>query len=119
MEPLTPNGLGLVVIPPNRMVRGVTLESILVPEDIIGLLEIKSTYMRQGLLMVTPAAEPGYNGRLNLLLHNPNPWAVGVVAAGGIAQLISAELDGAVGLSYGSRATAAFQGPKSEGTARS
>ncbi len=84
-------------IPAMSYLRFTTYETIFMPNDKMGLLYLKSTYSRQGLILVTNSpVDPGYDGVLTIILFNPNTYPVQVYLDGGVAMLVVHELSHAV-----------------------
>lgn len=48
-----------------------TTQKVEVPSSCIGLVHLRSTYARLGLLMSPVVADPGFQGQLTIALHNP------------------------------------------------
>lgn len=79
----------IVEIPPFKSVSVKTKEIVEMPNDMAGLLYIKSTYARQGIILVTNApVDPGYNGTLTIRLFNSSEKTVKIYTMGGLAMLI-------------------------------
>lgn len=87
----------LVEIPSMGSLSIKTFESVKMPTNMIGLLYIKSTYARQGIILVTNSpVDPGYEGSLTIRLFNSGPKSVAIYTAGGLAMLIVHELNDSV-----------------------
>jgi dCTP deaminase len=92
------------LMPEHSYALGVTLETIIMPEDHLGLVVGKSTYARCGLIVNTTPLEPGWTGQLVLELHNATPLPLRVYAREGIAQLLMIPCDYRPLVSYADRA---------------
>lgn len=74
-----------------------TYETIYMPKDKAGFIYLKSTYTRQGIILVTNSpVDPGYTGCLTMILFNCNPFPVTINLDGGIAMLVVHELNSEV-----------------------
>lgn len=86
-----------VEIPSFGSVSVKSFESVKMPNNMAGLLYIKSTYARQGIMLVTNApVDPGYEGSLTIRLFNSGPKTVAIYTQGGLAMLIVYELNDSV-----------------------
>ena len=64
-----------------------TLESIKVPAQTIGLLEGKSSYLRQNLMYSFGGIEPGYEGTLTFSIYNGRKKDIPIYINQGICQI--------------------------------
>lgn len=79
----------IVEISPFKSISIKTKEIVKMPNDMAGLLYIKSTYARQGIILVTNApVDPGYNGTLTIRFFNSSEKPVKIYTMGGLAMLI-------------------------------
>ena len=63
-----------LVVPPYAHVLVVTEEYLELPPDIVGLVNLRSTYARRGLVIPPTVVDAGYKGRLTLALRGaPHP----------------------------------------------
>lgn len=70
-----------------------TVETVHMPTNMIGRLYIKSTYAREGIMLVTNApVDPGYNGTLTIRLFNSSDRPKIIWKFGGLAMLVVEEL---------------------------
>lgn len=70
-----------------------TIETVHIPTNMLGRLYIKSTYAREGFILVTNApVDPGYNGTLTIRLFNSSDKPKLLWTQGGLAMLIVEEL---------------------------
>lgn len=66
-----------------------TLEYVHMPINCGGLLYLKSTYSRQGIVLTTNSpVDPGYAGKLSIGLFNASAECVYLVGAGGFMQMV-------------------------------
>jgi len=99
---------------PNKMVLAFTYEKISIPNNLIALIEGRSTYARVGLSMhqTAPWVQPGWSGPLILEITNQGPLEIYLTPkVDKPCQLtflkLSEELPAA--LSYGSKSATSFQ----------
>lgn len=90
-------------IPAHGYALAVTMETITMPADHIGIVIGKSTYARSGLFVNTTPLEPGWRGRLVLELANLTPLPLRVYAGEGIAQLLMLACDQRPAVTYADR----------------
>lgn len=91
-------------IPPGGSALALTVETIDIPRDHVGICVGKSTYARCGLLVNTTPLEPEWRGRLVLELHNIQQHnSIRVYGNEGIAQLLLFRIDGPIFTSYADR----------------
>lgn len=92
------------LLEPGGFVLGSTLESVTLPDDIVGRLEGKSSLSRIGLLMHSTAGyvDPGWSGHLTIHLSNVARLPVTLYYKMKIGQLCLMRLTSAVERLYGS-----------------
>ena len=90
-------------IPAHGYALAITMETITMPADHIGVVIGKSTYARSGLFVNTTPLEPGWRGRLVLELANLTPLPLRVYAGEGIAQLLMLACDQRPAVTYADR----------------
>lgn len=91
-------------IPAGGSALALTVETIDIPRDAIGICVGKSTYARCGLIVNTTPLEPEWRGRLVIELHNvqrDNP--IRIYGDEGIAQLLLFKIDAPIFTSYADR----------------
>jgi len=91
-------------IPPGGSALALSVETITIPRECLGLCVGKSTYARCGLIVNTTPLEPEWCGRLVIELHNVqanNP--IRIYGDEGIAQLVLFKIDGPIFTSYADR----------------
>lgn len=92
------------VLEPLKSVKFKTAETVAIPVDHVGLLFCKSTYARQGVILVTNTpADGGYRGQLTIRLFNSGDEPVTLYGRGGFLQIIFSQADGAETESYTGR----------------
>lgn len=81
-----------------------TLEQVYMPLDCCGILTLKSTYNRKGLILVTNSpVDPGYNGPLTVRLFNSSSFTQVLYGEGGFMQLMIHRLEKGTDLAYNGR----------------
>src|SRR5215212_5119339 len=88
---------------PLEFALGVTLEHIVVPDDLVARLDGKSSLGRVGLLIHATAGlvDPGWQGRLTLELMNLAPFPISLYAGMKIGQISFIKMTTAVDIPYG------------------
>ena len=77
---------------PGKSISFKTTEEVTITEGQIGLLFIKSTYARQGIILVTNSpVDAGYTGKLTIRLFNSSDEYVKLFGCGGFMQLVVSE----------------------------
>lgn len=77
-----------IVVPPNSIVLGKTIEYFRIPRDIITVAFGKSTYARCGIFVNVTPFEPEWEGYVTLSISNTTSMPVKVYANEGIAQVL-------------------------------
>lgn len=77
-----------ITIPPNSFALTHSLEYIRMPEDVIGVVQGKSTYARCGIDTNVTPLEPGWKGQITLEISNTTPAPVKIYAGQGICQVL-------------------------------
>lgn len=92
------------VIQPGTFFLGSTLETITLPDDIVGRVDGKSSLGRLGLLVHATAGfiDPGWTGRLTLELSNQSQMPIALYREMRIAQISFLRLSTPVDRPYGS-----------------
>ena len=89
-----------IVVPPQGLVLGTTLEYFRIPRDILTICFGKSTYARCGLFVNVTPFEPEWEGYATLAISNLGPHPVRLYAGEGIAQLLFLQADDVCLTSY-------------------
>ena len=92
------------VIKPHEMVLAATEEYFNIPEDVIGIVQGKSTYARAGIVVFVTPLEPGWHGQLTLEIYNSNNVPVALYVGEGICQINFHKFSFAPDVSYKDRA---------------
>lgn len=74
-------------IPPYAFALGCTVETFHLPRNIAGLVFLKSTYARCGLLCYQTVLEAGWEGQITLEFYNPLPVPIRLYDSG-VAQVL-------------------------------
>ena len=92
------------IIQPNDFVLAQTLEKIGVPNDIVGVVEGRSSFGRLGLLVHVTAGyiDPGFEGNITLEIKNLNTIPLAIYPEQRICQIVFHELDDCSEYPYGS-----------------
>jgi len=77
-----------ILVPPHSYIVVRTLETLRMPDFLVGLLRPKSTYIRKGLSFFTASVDAGFVGRLEIGLYNFNPFAVSIPIGAGMVQIV-------------------------------
>ena len=76
------------IVPPNTFILGCTLETIKMPNNIVGLIKDKSTWARRGLSVFNTLIDPGFEGQITLELKNQGGEVLLLPSGIGIAQIM-------------------------------
>ena len=96
---------GAMVIHPGEFVLASTLEQVFLPNDLVGILEGRSSLGRLGLIVHATAAfvSPGFSGYLPFEMSNISPLSIKLYAGMRVAQLAFAKTSSPVNLTYGKK----------------
>ena len=98
------NGNGSYIIaPPNSFVLARTVEFIRMPRNVVGLMTVKSTYARCGIVSPPTVLEPGWEGHITIEISNTTPLPARIYANEGIAQILFFQSDYDCEISYADR----------------
>jgi dCTP deaminase len=59
-----------VMLNPGRMVLSSTVERVQLPNDLVGVLHLRSSLAREGLIASLALVDPGFRGQLTVMLYN-------------------------------------------------
>jgi len=65
-----------MVIPPMRRILASTIETVEVPAGVIGLICLRSTWARLGLMAPPTVADPGFKGTLTMEVFNGSCYGI-------------------------------------------
>ncbi|MCL2144795.1 MAG: dCTP deaminase [Endomicrobia bacterium] len=92
-----------IIIPPNSIVLGKTIEYFRIPRDIVTIAFGKSTYARCGIFVNVTPFEPEWEGFVTLSISNTTSLPVKVYANEGIAQVLFLGASEVCEISYADR----------------
>ncbi len=92
---------GSIVITPGNFLLVKTMETVNVPENLVGILKPRSTLQRMGLFLRTTQIAPGYSGELTFALKNEGPATVKIDIGARIAHVMFSEVKGKTALYRG------------------
>jgi dCTP deaminase len=91
------------VAPPNSFVLARTIEYMRIPRNVVGLMTVKSTYARCGIVSPPTVLEPEWEGHITIEISNTTPLPARVYANEGIAQVLFFQADEFCRVSYADR----------------
>jgi deoxycytidine triphosphate deaminase len=98
---LLPPGEGAVVQPGGLLLVG-CYERVHFPKNLIGLLYLRSSYARRGLLPWSQGiVEPGYSGSITIVIHNSSSSYIPIVGGERICHLMFSIADQDTEIPYG------------------
>jgi dCTP deaminase len=92
-----------IVAPPNSFVLARTIEYMRIPRNVVGLMTVKSTYARCGIVSPPTVLEPEWEGHITIEISNTTPLPARVYANEGIAQVLFFQADEFCRVSYADR----------------
>lgn len=90
-----------LVVKPGDFYLVKTMETVNVPDNLVGILKPRSTLQRMGLFLRTTQIAPGYCGELTFALKNEGPAMVHIEIGARIAHVLFAEVKGKTALYRG------------------
>jgi deoxycytidine triphosphate deaminase len=90
-----------IMLKPNDFYLVKTIETVNVPQDLVGILKPRSTMQRMGLYLRTTQIAPGYSGELTFALKNVGPATVTIELGARIVHVMFARVDGQTSLYRG------------------
>ncbi len=99
------------IVHPGEFVLGTTLERLVVPDDLVGQLDGRSSLGRLGIIIHSTAGfiDPGFQGNVTLEISNLNNIAVALYPGMRICQLSFEPLSSAATLPYARRRASKYQ----------
>jgi len=91
---------GDILIKPHHMVVIITLEELRLPPDILGRILTKGSFFSLGLSPVNTYADPGFSGRLGIVMFNTSHDYIRIPIATSIAKIEFSKLSCAVKRPY-------------------
>jgi dCTP deaminase len=92
-----------IVVKPNSMILGKTVEYFKIPRNILAISFGKSTYARSGIFINTAPFEPEWEGYVTLSIVNTSRIPVKIYINEGIIQVLFLESDDVCEISYSDR----------------
>jgi len=89
-----------IVLPPQGLILGQTLEYFKIPRNILTICFGKSTYARCGVFINITPFEPEWEGYATLAISNLGPHSVRIYSGEGVAQLLFLQSDEVCFTSY-------------------
>ena len=91
-EALNPAGYDLsaergVEIPPGAFRLVATRERVELGLGHLGILQIRSSFARDGLIASTALVDPGFKGQLTIMVFNASPRPIGIAEGEGFVQM--------------------------------
>lgn len=77
-----------IIIPPNSFALCASMETLIIPRDILVVCIGKSTYARCGIIVNVTPLEPEWRGQITLEISNTTPLPARIYANEGICQLL-------------------------------
>lgn len=90
-----------LILQPQGFSRVSVVEHMALPNDVMGWIADKSSWVRQGLCVQNSKAEPGWRGYLTLELTNHSDQPITLVSGMPIAQVVFMRLDEPAETPYG------------------
>lgn len=91
------------IVPPNSFALARTIEYMRMPPNVTGLMTVKSTYARCGIVSPPTVLEAGWEGHITIEISNTTPLPARIYANEGIAQVLFFESDEPCRTSYADR----------------
>lgn len=88
------------VIPPNSFALAATVETFIIPRDILCICLGKSTYARVGIIINVTPLEPEWCGKITVEISNTTPLPAVIYANEGIAQILFLRAEAVCMVSY-------------------
>lgn len=92
---------GSIDIKPGDFYLVKTMETVNVPDDLVGILKPRSTLQRMGLFLRTTQISPGYSGELTFAIKNEGPAKVKIDIGARIVHVMFAKVEGKTALYRG------------------
>jgi dCTP deaminase len=89
-----------VIIPPNSFALCETIETFVIPRNVLAICVGKSTYARCGIIVNVTPLEPEWRGKVTIEISNTTPLPAKIYANEGIAQMVFIKADRVCAVSY-------------------
>ena len=100
------------IIKPGEFYQLKTIEELEMPDDIIGLMYLRSRYSRNGLIGIFAVVDAGYKGRLFVSVKNLGDKEIILKPKEGVIHIIFERLESKSQTPYGTTEKSHFQGMK-------
>lgn len=97
------DGCQFAILPPNSYLLGHTVETFVIPRDVLVVCLGKSTYARGGIAVNVTPIEPEFEGTVVIEIANQTNLPAKIYVNQGIAQFLFLQSDEACGVSYKDR----------------
>ena len=94
----------ICTIPPNSFALARSIEYMWMPRNVTGLMTVKSSYARCGIVSPPTVLEAGWEGHITIEISNTTPLPARIYANEGIAQVLFFASDDVCRVSYAERA---------------
>jgi dCTP deaminase len=94
------NGTEYILLKPKQTLVIITLESLRLPNDILGRILTKGMLFSIGILPVNTYADPGFSGRLGIVMHNLSNSYIKLQSGDTIAKIEFSRLEHPVSRPY-------------------
>ena len=91
------------IIPPNSFALASSIEYLRIPRNVVGLMTVKSSYARCGIISPPTVLEAGWHGKVTIEISNTTPLPARVYAGEGISQILFFESSQECQVSYDDR----------------
>ncbi|MDE1857423.1 MAG: dCTP deaminase [Candidatus Micrarchaeota archaeon] len=91
---------GSMVIKPHEQVLLSTVEYLEMPDDVVGFVELRSSWARHGLSMPPTIVDAGFKGTITLEVVNNAPYAIRLLPGMRFAHIIFIKTNNRVGSAY-------------------
>jgi dCTP deaminase len=99
-QPQTQEASDFILLRPNQLIVVITLESIELPANVLARILTKGQLFSIGIQPVNTYADPGFSGRLGIVLHNASTNYIRINPGDAIAKLEFSRLERAVEKPY-------------------
>jgi dCTP deaminase len=89
-----------ILLKPHQLAVVITMESLLIPADVIGRILMKGKLFSLGLQPINTYADPGFRGRLGIVIYNASPRFIKINQGDAIAKIEFDRLPTAVARPY-------------------
>ena len=93
-------GKGSMILGPGEHVLLSTLELIGMPDDLIGFVELRSTWARHGLALPPTIIDAGFKGTVTLAVFNTAPYSIKLTPKQRFAHIVFAKTSSKVADTY-------------------